>query len=458
MKSYFYPLALNLIVISTLLATSSACQAEQLGADLEKDVATGDTIQSNNQITDRWIDLDEDESYTQRHECSFVQAGDRFVMFGGREQSQKLDIYDYKNNTWSTGASAPKSFNHFQATEYKGLVWVIGSFKTNSFPKEEPEENIWMYHPATDKWIKGPEIPEGRRRGGAGLVVYRDKFYLIGGNTIGHDGGYVSWFDEYDPFTNQWRQLADASQARDHFHAAIVDNKLYAAGGRRSGGEGGVFAPVIPQVDVYDFQTNQWSVLSQDLLTPRAAPGTAVFDGQLFLMGGEGEEKGSAFKLVEAYDPSLGKWVSKADMNYPRHGTQAIVSGEGIFIACGSPNRGGGRQHNMEVYNKNTPMGKQAVASELQVQAHQELSVNTSSPLKIECIEGNTAIFVHSVAIEGDNPEKFGITMPSENLLIDTDNPLILNVTHLGDKKGEKATITILYNGDMKRSVSLVSK
>jgi hypothetical protein len=32
--------------------------------------------------TDVWIDKAEDESYTARHECSFVQAGDKFYLFG----------------------------------------------------------------------------------------------------------------------------------------------------------------------------------------------------------------------------------------------------------------------------------------------------------------------------------------------------------------------------------------
>ena len=40
-----------------------------------------------------WLDLGEDQDYVARHECSFVQAGDRFFMFGGREQAQ-IDLGD----------------------------------------------------------------------------------------------------------------------------------------------------------------------------------------------------------------------------------------------------------------------------------------------------------------------------------------------------------------------------
>ena len=35
-----------------------------------------------------WIDKNENENYVARHECSFVQSGDTFIMFGGRESAK----------------------------------------------------------------------------------------------------------------------------------------------------------------------------------------------------------------------------------------------------------------------------------------------------------------------------------------------------------------------------------
>ena len=55
--------------------------------------------QTSKKITDQWIDKDEDENYTPRHECSFVQAGDNFILFGGRESAQTLELYNFKNKT-----------------------------------------------------------------------------------------------------------------------------------------------------------------------------------------------------------------------------------------------------------------------------------------------------------------------------------------------------------------------
>lgn len=422
-------------------------------------VLTASCQNSNVNDSGVWIDMNENENYTARHECSFVQAGDKFIMFGGRESAQKLDIYDFKNNSWTSAKSkAPKEFNHFQATCHKGFVWVIGSFKTNNFPREIPEDNVWLYHPPTEKWIKGPEIPKNRRRGGAGLVVYKDKFYLIGGNTIGHDGGYVNWFDEYDPIKNTWTILEDASQARDHFSAAVIDNKLYAVAGRHSGGEGGVFAPLVSIVDVYNFETKTWSTLNQDLPTPRAAPGVAVFNNELLVMGGEGEKQGPAYKIVEAYNPQKGHWSNKADMHHPRHGTQAILSGEGIYIAAGSPTRGGGRQLNMEVYNKDKPKGEPLIASVLESPSSVEIMRGLSTSIEIKNEGGNTGSYITSVKLIGKNANEFKIESNNNLTLIDADSSFNIKVKHLSQAPDETANLEITYNGDVKEVIKLTSK
>jgi hypothetical protein len=116
-----------------------------------------------------WVDKNENENYTSRHECSFVQAGNKFYLMGGRENARTVDIYNHATNSWTSLVnSATVEFNHYQATEYQGLIWIIGSFKDNGFPNEAPADHIWAFDPAAQEWIKGPEIPSGRKRGSAG--------------------------------------------------------------------------------------------------------------------------------------------------------------------------------------------------------------------------------------------------------------------------------------------------
>lgn len=408
-----------------------------------------------------WTDTQEDENYVARHECSFVQAGDRFVMFGGRESAQQLDMYDYINNTWSQGAQAPLEFNHFQARTYEGLIWVIGAFKNNTYPNEVPAEHIYMYNPAAQEWIKGVEIPEQRRRGGAALVMRKDKFYIIGGNTSGHNGGYVAWFDEYNPATGEWKVLADAPHARDHFHGVTMDDNLYAMGGRLSGGEGGVFAPLVAQVDVYDFNSQTWSTLDAalNLPTPRAGASIANFDNEIYVMGGEGAEAGPAFNVVEIFDPQSKLWRNGTSMNHHRHGTQAIVSGDGIYIAGGSPNRGGGRQKNMEVLGDDEPLGQAIVSSEL---ISQENTLNFTYKTEDSSVElraiifnslGNAANFIDYVNISGQG---FVLNDNYNQRLLNANGELTLGVTftptHTLSARGQ---IDVHYNSASTLSIIL---
>src|SRR5690606_37734842 len=318
----------------------------------------------------RWTDKDEDEAYDARHENSFVQAGDRFYLMGGRESANHIDVYNYETNTWTRlENSVPEEFNHFQATEFGGMIWVIGAFRTNNFPKEVPADHIWIFDPANEEWIQGPEIPEARRRGAAGLVTYNNKLYVIGGNTIGHDGGYVAWFDEYDPATGTWTVLEDAPRARDHFFAAVIGNRLYAASGRLSGGAGGSFAPVIPEVDVFNFTSRTWSTLPEDqnLPTPSAAAVVAAYKEQLIVAGGEIAGTPMALPAAEVCAPLTRVWTTLDSLNHPRHGTQGIVSGNGLYVLAGSPNRGGGNQKNMEFFGTDNPDGSPVIASQIKV-------------------------------------------------------------------------------------------
>ena len=295
-----------------------------------------------------------------RHENAYVAIGDLFYLVGGRGD-RPVEIYDPATQTWETGSTPPFQMHHFQAVAYDDKVYVMGAF-TEGFPNEKPIPNIYIYDPATDEWSMGPEIPEDRRRGAAGVVVYNDHFYIVCGIQNGHMDGHVTWLDRYDPATDTWTQLADAPTARDHFHAAVLDGKLYAAGGRRSShATGEVFQLTEKLVDVYDFATDTWTTLptSGNLPTERAGTGAIAYNGHIVVLGGESgrrlpedgdEGPPTAHSEVEAYNPSTGTWTTLPPMIQGRHGTQAVVYNNQIFIAAGSRTLGGNEINSHEVY------------------------------------------------------------------------------------------------------------
>jgi hypothetical protein len=176
-----------------------------------------------------WQLLPDAETSMGRHEHGYVQVGELFYLVGGRGE-RPVEIFDPATGTWTVGAAPPIELHHFQALEHDGMVYVIGAM-TGGFPAEPPAPRIYIYDPATDAWRDGPEIPEDRRRGGAGAVVHEGVIYLVAGIQNGHTDGHVPWLDAFDPRTGTWRRLADAPRPRDHFHAAVINGKIYAAGG-----------------------------------------------------------------------------------------------------------------------------------------------------------------------------------------------------------------------------------
>jgi len=295
------------------------------------------------QIAGAWQPVPTDTDGNKRHENAFVQIGDKFYLVGGRGM-KPIDIYDPATKTWSQGAQPPLEMHHFQAVAHHGLLYVVGAF-TGGWPNETPLANIYLYDPAQDRWIVGPEVPAHRRRGAAGVVVHDDKLYVVCGIVNGHQSHWVPWLDVYDPATGTWTELPDAPRARDHFMAAVVDGQLYAAGGRRSGSvPGAMFGGTVAEVDVYDIEEQTWRTLPSpkgDIPTQRAGTGVAVVSGEVIVVGGESDEQGEAHEQVEALNPSTETWRALPSLVQGRHGTQVINTPEGLYVAGGCANRGG---------------------------------------------------------------------------------------------------------------------
>lgn len=299
-----------------------------------------------------WITLSSDTEPNFRHENAFTRVGDKLYLLGGRGE-RPVDIYNPQTDTWTTGATPPLPMHHFQAVSYDGKIYVMGAL-TGGYPDEDPIPNVYIYDPGKDEWTKGPAIPKDRRRGAAGAIAYKDKIYLVGGIQNGHIGDHVRWFDSFDPKTGEWEKLADAPRYRDHFQAAIIDGKLYAAGGRRSSqATGQTFQLTIPEIDVYDFSTGKWSPLHPggDLPTERAGTTAISVGNNLIVIGGESGAQQLAHAEVEAYNTQSGEWQSLPKLNTGRHGTQAVIYDGKIFIAAGSKVRGAEEINSVEMLN-----------------------------------------------------------------------------------------------------------
>jgi N-acetylneuraminic acid mutarotase len=303
----------------------------------------------------RWtlIDAKGENEVTGRHEDTFIAYRDKFYLMGGRGVNP-VNVFDPKTNSWEVKGKSPMEIHHFQAVLVDDAFYLMGAM-TGKYPLETPLENIWIYYPEKDVWEKGPEIPVQFQRGGAGAVVYNDKIYQVGGIRLGHTSGTTNLFNSFSLKTGEWEQLTDAPHIRDHFPAIVVDNKLYCVGGRNTSVHypsdfGAFFSAVEPAVDVYDFSNGKWSTLEEEIPYPSAAGALVKINKKLIYIGGECSWP-NASSQTQCLDLETGKWEQLAPLVIGRHGSGAILYKNDLYIAAGSPNRGGGNMSSIEVFS-----------------------------------------------------------------------------------------------------------
>lgn len=306
-------------------------------------------------MTKKWQVLSTIGKPTGRHETAFVECGGKFYLIGGREANGRIDRFDPDTGTWAEMEARSPLIHHFQPVVKDQKVIMVGAM-TGEYPTEPPLPRVQIYDPGKDEWTEGGEIPQERRRGSSGVALYQDRIYVAGGITYGHTSGTNNWFDAYDIETDTWSILPDAPQIRDHFHAVVFDDRLYCIGGRntsyhRPDDFEAFFGAVISDIDVYDFASGTWDTLTGAASLPvgSAAGGTACLDDRIFYFGGETDEV--ALDVTRAFDPRSNTWTTLAPLNQGRHGTQAIVYEDKIYVAAGSPVRGGGNIDSIEVFS-----------------------------------------------------------------------------------------------------------
>lgn len=300
---------------------------------------------------DEWRTVDTENKPTARHENAFVEARGTFYLVGGRGE-RPVDIYNPETQRWSEGPAPPVEMHHFQAVAYDGDVYVVGAW-ADDYPRENGLSHVYVYDTEQDEWRQVAEIPPERRRGAAGAVVHEGQIYVVGGNVGGHGphATAVGWLDVFDPETGEWTALRDraAPHPRDHFQAAVVDDKLVALGGRDSGVEGFIDS-TIAAVDVYDFETEEWSTWDDaPIPTERAGCTVTTRENEVIITGGEGF--GQTWGETEALSVDTREWRSLGSLNQPRHGTQMFLYQDQLYIAAGSGDQGGGPElTSMETY------------------------------------------------------------------------------------------------------------
>ncbi|HEY7068182.1 MAG TPA: kelch repeat-containing protein [Chloroflexota bacterium] len=274
-----------------------------------------------------------------RSETAIAGVGGSIYVMGGyggeRRNSDAVQVYDSRTNSWAYGPSLPMPMHHGMPAVVGDRLFFIGGEVGGTGTPNDPStftDTVFELDRATGTWDLRAPMPLPRSAGAVGIID--GKVYVAGGRPPhGHD------FAVYDPAADTWTTLPDLPTQRNHLAAGVIDGKLYVVGGRFGGGVG---SEMTATVEVYDPATQTWQT-GTALPEPRAGLTGTVVNGCLYAIGGEGNDADprGIFDLNEVYNPRTDTWTRVAPPPTPIHGLNGVPIIDGaLYIAGGATHRG----------------------------------------------------------------------------------------------------------------------
>ena len=237
---------------------------------------------------------------------------------------------------WSFIARLPQPINHAMTAVVDGRLYVIGGQLTAGGRGRAAgyvNTNL-VYDVGNDRWLGRARMPTSRSAGMA--AVLDGKIYVAGGRPPrGSD------FAVYDPRTDSWETLPGLPTQRNHMVAVALDGKIFVAGGREGGG---FRSPQIGAVEAFDPKTGKWEQMAP-LPEPRSGLNGIVHKGCLHVFGGEGLEgtnQDGVHTEHDVYNPKTGKWTQLPPIPVPIHGVVGMASfGDWMHLPGGGIRQGG---------------------------------------------------------------------------------------------------------------------
>ncbi len=284
-------------------------------------------------------------------------SGDRLYLVG--EGNGATLSYAFGSNTWSSNlAQRPFRGHHHAAEVINNQLYLFGGLGSGA-------GKVQIYNPTTNSWSAGADMPFAAGSSSSALI---DGRVYVAGGIIG--SSTTTQAAVYNPATNNWQAIAPMPQGRNHAAAATDGTRLYVFGGRGPGsGDGNTVANGFNTVQIYNPATNSWQSSDspgstlQPLPIGRGGMGKAVYaEGRFYVIGGETASGADAttnkvYNRVDVYNPTTNSWSQLATMPTARHGIFPLLIGKRIYVAAGGVKAAYSSSTVLEVFNLPTGTG-----------------------------------------------------------------------------------------------------
>ena len=135
-------------------------------------------------------------------------------------------------NPWVQGAPFPEASEEVLGATAAGKLYVFAGLA----PGWKPKAMVFEFDPASNQWTK--KRPMRLPSHHVAFTTLNNKIYAFGGFNLPETGAPAwnaldkSW--EYDPATDEWKELAPMPTKRGAASAAAAGGKIYVTGGAAS--------------------------------------------------------------------------------------------------------------------------------------------------------------------------------------------------------------------------------
>ncbi len=272
---------------------------------------------------------------------------------------QEGPVYRIK---WSSKADLPLPHRNGKAVACQGKIYFMGGYCPET--EDVRETSNYEYDPQKDKWTVKANVPVGRSN--FAIASFEERIFVIGGDPL------LSNNDLYLTGEDEWEVLAPLSVPRQHIDCGRIGEKIYVVGGLIKNPEPSeesqkkIPAIATDTVEIYDIEENRWE-LGKPLQEARQGVQVAAVNGKLYAVGGAYDHR-KDFMLsssFERYDPDFGTWESLPDLPVLVLAPGVAVIEGKIFIIGGSAIKGESQEASDKVYVFDTNRNRWGTASPL---------------------------------------------------------------------------------------------
>lgn len=204
--------------------------------------------------------------------------------------------------------------------------------------------------PNIPRWRLLAPAPTARQEVAAAVVD--GKIWVAGGLLA--SGAATARVEAYDPASNTWSRGPDLPIAVHHSMAVGFRGRLVVLGGFVPSG-GSAFGPAIDRV--FELRDGRWEALPR-LRRIRAAGAAAVVRDAIVVVGGAGAGQVVPSEVYAAPPGEAGAWIDAADIPTPRNHLAAATDGQYVYAVGGRADRGG-QTVNLDIVERYDPQADQ---------------------------------------------------------------------------------------------------